>query len=244
MIYRRKNKRDGITYWFIRYDLPDGRRKKEKAGTTKQDAKDRLIQRKSEILKGEFLDPKSRGATFAEFASRFLDDYGDTKLSAYYRQTLTKTHAVMRFFGKMQLDRIAESDLERFRRERSKTVGPSTVRKNLTLLGTMFRMAKKWGAVRLNSAADVEKPAEPEGTGRPLTEDQWGKVRQRLRPYPDLQLADLALATVSRLREITALEWGDVDLDRKYAVIQQRKGRRPRPKRVALSQSAIAIIER
>ena len=126
MIYSRKNKRDGITYWFIRYDLPDGRRKKEKAGTTKQDAKDRLIQRKSEILKGEFLDPKSRGATFAEFASRFLDDYGDTKLSAYYRQTLTKTHAVMRFFGKMQLDRIAESDLERFRRERSKTVGPST----------------------------------------------------------------------------------------------------------------------
>ena len=94
-----------------------------------------MIQRKSEILKGEFLDPKSRGATFAEFASRFLDDYGDTKLSAYYRQTLTKTHAIMRFFGKMQLDRIAESDLERFRRERSKTVGPSTVRKKPHALG-------------------------------------------------------------------------------------------------------------
>ena len=85
------------------YELPDGRRKKEKAGVTKQDAKELLIRRKSEILKGEFLDPKSRDLTFAEYASRFLEDYGDTKLSKYYRQTLTETHAIMRFFGKMQL---------------------------------------------------------------------------------------------------------------------------------------------
>ena len=43
MIYSRKNKRDGIVYWFVRYDLPNGRRRKEKAGTCKQDAVDLFI---------------------------------------------------------------------------------------------------------------------------------------------------------------------------------------------------------
>ena len=37
-VYSRYNKRDGQTYYFIRYTLPDGRRKKEKVGTRKQDA--------------------------------------------------------------------------------------------------------------------------------------------------------------------------------------------------------------
>ena len=49
-LYSRRNKRDGIRYWFARYSLPDGRRRKEKAGTQKQDARDLLVRRKAEIL--------------------------------------------------------------------------------------------------------------------------------------------------------------------------------------------------
>ena len=35
-IYSRKNQRDGITYWFIRFERADGRRKKEKAVAKKK----------------------------------------------------------------------------------------------------------------------------------------------------------------------------------------------------------------
>ena len=76
-IYSRYNKRDGQTYYFIRYTLPDGRRKREKVGTRKQDAKDLLEQRRTEVRLGTYKDPKDSIAeqvTFSEFAERFMKD--------------------------------------------------------------------------------------------------------------------------------------------------------------------------
>ena len=58
----------------------------------------------------------------------------------------------------------------------------STVRKDLTALGTLFRMAKRWGVLESNPALDVEKPEEPEPHGRALTVDEWGKLQELLPP--------------------------------------------------------------
>ena len=57
MIWKRKNNRDGITYWYVRYDKPAhlGGRKKEKvpaapdgSRATRKDAEDFLIRRDRE----------------------------------------------------------------------------------------------------------------------------------------------------------------------------------------------------
>jgi hypothetical protein len=88
-IYSRKNQRDRLTYWFIRYERPDGKRKKEKAGTTKQEAKELLVQRLHEMNSGEYVDPGDRCGTFAELAERFLREYASERRSTYYRDTIT-----------------------------------------------------------------------------------------------------------------------------------------------------------
>ena len=59
MIWSKKNKRDGETYWYIRYELKTGRRKKECVPpsldgrpTTKQDAREYLTKQKAAVDAG------------------------------------------------------------------------------------------------------------------------------------------------------------------------------------------------
>jgi integrase len=92
-------------------------------------------------------------------------------------------------------------------------VGPSTIRKRLTILGTMFKMARRWGIVDANPAADVAKPGEPEHRTRYLEPAEWRKLAAEaaswLRPT-------MSIATGARLKEIVGLRWEDVDTARGF----------------------------
>ena len=69
-VYSRRNQRDGEMYYFIRYTLPDGRRKREKVGTRKQGAKDLLQQRRTEVRLGTYVDTKEKAANSADPSRR------------------------------------------------------------------------------------------------------------------------------------------------------------------------------
>ena len=121
-IYARFNKRAGETYYFIRYMGPDGRRRKEKVGTRKQDAKDLLEQRRTEIRLGTWKDPKERASaavTFSEFTDRFMEEYAVRCRSDHYTDRMKRVRS---FFGEILLKRIKRSDIDRFTVERLREV--------------------------------------------------------------------------------------------------------------------------
>ena len=196
------------------------RRVREIVQGTKTEARDVLNERKQEVwraknkLPGGYVNPRhvdeARGPTFKEFATQFMKDYGRQRRSTYYADALRPTGPIMTYFGTRRLREITEADLDQFRAERALSVSSSTVRKNLTVLGTMFRQAKRWGEVAVNPASDLQKPSEPKHKVRFLTTDEWKRLEVVTPPWlcPILRMA---VATGMRLGEITGLRWEDVD---------------------------------
>lgn len=210
-IYKKLHKRSGVEFYYIRFEKQDGRRKKEKAGTTLDSARRLLKKRLGQVTAGTYVDPndadKEVGPTFAEFGKKFLADYGNLRRSGYYAN---RVKILGEHFGERQLREITRGDLDRFALERGRHVGPSTVRKDLTVLGTMFRRAVRWGILETSPAVDLDKPAEPRHRTRYLSREEYRTVRDAAPPWLR-PMFRLAVVTGFRLKELVGLRWDDID---------------------------------
>ena len=219
MIFKRHNKRDGITYWFTRYTLPDGRKKQERAGTRKQDAVDLETLRKSEILKGTYIEPGSVDADnllVSEFYDLFMERFGGTKRSRHYQNSLAPA---LEYFECCRIKDIKAGDCAAYsawlktstsRRGKSKRViSQGTHRKRLIALGTFFNKAIVWGVVEASPMAGLKKPGDPSGRKAFLAP---ADLQALLAAAPDglANMYRLAVAQGLRLKEACNLRWSDI----------------------------------
>jgi integrase len=137
MIWSKKNKRDGETYWYVRYPLKTGRRKKECVPpspdgrpTTKQDAREYLTKQKAAVDAGTWVDPDARvvapvvpdtGPTFAKFAETFLRDHPGARRSNHYPSNVSE---LVKEFGDRPLREITRADLDAYRVKLQTTARP------------------------------------------------------------------------------------------------------------------------
>jgi integrase len=223
-IHEVKRKTDGITVYMIDFRDRKHRRIREVAGTTRTQARTLLEKRIGEVRAGTYVNPadlKKNDPTFAGFADRFLRDYAAGKRSDYYEQALRAAveakgipdGPLRRYFGYKKLREITAGDLDAYRLACATDdgVGPSTTRKRLTILGTMFKMARRWGVLDRNPAADLVKPSEPRHKIRFLSADEWKKLLAVAPPYR-AAMYRMAVATGMRLKELTGLRWEDVNV--------------------------------
>jgi integrase len=94
----------------------------------------------------------------------------------------------------------------------------ATAVRYMAALSHMFSVAvKEWGWLESNPCQRVQKPKEPRGRVRYLSDDERGRLLAVCREseHPDLYLVVLlALGTGGRRSEILGLRWPDVDLQR------------------------------
>ncbi len=249
MIYSRKNKRDGLRYWFIRYDLPDGRRRKEKAGTTKRDAVELLTRRKAELLAGTWVDPRqqdqTRGPTFREFAKRFLKEHPGSRRSDHYTDTLKR---ITEHLGDRYVREITRAELDRFRIELQTTkverlgrpLSPTTVVKILRTLGRVFKMAVRWGVIEVNPATDLEKPSIAKPKTRFLSREEFDRLETSAPTWLTPMLR-MAVATGMRLKEVTGLRWSDID--RRAGLLHVPQDSKTGSRVIPLSDSMRTILD-
>ncbi|MCP3996838.1 MAG: hypothetical protein GY722_17515, partial [bacterium] len=169
-------------WYYIRFCVPDGRRRTEKAGTTRAQAEKLLKKRLGEVASGTYIDPKQvagpNGPSFRDFAKRFLKEHPGRRRSNHYPQTVKR---LVDHFGDRPIRSIDRSDLDRYRVHLLTTVSPSTGRtlrpatvvKILRTLGRLFRMAVRWGVVDLDPTIDLEKPALPKSKTRYLSPEEF-----------------------------------------------------------------------
>jgi len=239
-IYSRYNKRDGKTYYYIRYTLTNGRRKKEKAGSRKKAAQDLLEQRRTEIRQGTYKDSQKEAEAhiiFGEFADRFMREYANLRRSDHYSQNL---RPMREYFGSKTMLEICRADLDKFSAWRSRQVGPSTLRKNLTALGTVFKMAVRWGVLEASPAVDLQKPAEPHHKTVYLTQEQFAQLLDASPPWirPILRVA---VSQGFRLKEAVSLRWEDIDT-RAGVLYVNEDNKTGRPDPVPLTEEARKIL--
>ena len=101
--------------------------------------------------------------------------------------------------------------------------GTVTVRRIVTLLGTIFASAVKDELISANPAQGADKPALSDRPREPLGAGQRAYVPRALRAASTGGTFEVAILTGLRRGEITGLRWSDVDLAERKIVVRRNR---------------------
>jgi len=118
-------------------------------------------------------------------------------------------------------------DMAQFRDERLQKVTPSTVKRDMVLLGHVFEVARKeWGIHFHNPVRDIKLPADGRPRDRRLQAGEEIRLLaacREARNHHLLPIVQLALETAMRQGELIRLCWEHIDLNRRTAHLPDTK---------------------
>lgn len=199
--------------WWIDF-YANGRRKREKIGTSRTLAEHVLAKRKVEIAENKYLDIKrERKIRFEDFADEYLESHCKPNNKGWLKADAPNIQTLKKFFAGKYLHEITPQDIERFRTERLKKVEKSTVNRILNCLSSLYNRAIEWGKATSNPAAKVKLFKVANKRTRYLEKEEVVKLLSRccehLKP-----IVIVALHTGMRKSEILGLRWHDIDIKR------------------------------
>ena len=208
--------------YYIDYYV-DGRRKREKVGTSRTLAKKALEVRKGEIARKKYKLPQKRvSLLFEEFVPIYLDYVRGYKKS-FDRDQSTVRILTKKFHGK-RLDAIHPFLVEGYKIERRKQVKPATVNKELGCLRHMYNMAIKWDYAEKNPVREVKFFKENNQRLRYLSSEETRALVEACAPHLR-PIVIVALNTGMRRGEIFDLKWSNVDFkNRMIRVVESKNG--------------------
>jgi len=228
--------------WYIDYYI-QGRRKREKIGPSKTQARVVLQKRKVQIAEGKFLDiQRHQKLKFEEMGKLFLENYSKPNKRSWRRDEEIVGHLVDFFKGK-HLHEITPLDIEKYKRERREEVSPATVNRELSGLRNMYNRAIEWEMALKNPVKGVKFFREDEGRLRFLEKEEIKRLYDACPDYLKPIVA-LAISTGMRKGEILGLKWLDVDFRRKIITILKTKGQRKREIPIGLGISRLLLRQR
>jgi integrase len=216
----------------IRVRLPDGTviRERVKNPVTGKSAVQRWAAEREHILfrdgkptrqRKEAIDTTSV-PTLADFAPRFLSGYAKAnrhKPSGIAgKESIIRVHLFPRF-GDRPLDRISTEDVQRLKAALGSRA-PKTVNNVLTVLNVMLKTAVEWGVIeRMGCRVTLQRTSAAEA--RFLDFDEYDRLVQQAEAEGPVTHAAVLLAGEAGLRcgELMALEWRDVDLDKRQLTV-------------------------
>lgn len=196
---------------------------------------------------------KEPGLTLGKALTRYNERISVHKkghIQECYRANSIRRHPLAR----KKLHEITTVDIASYRDARlatpfgpdGKTISPSTVRLELSLLSDLFTIAEiEWGACTSNPVLKVRKPKIPAGRQRRLERFEEKRIaRYCAETKNDLVAAIIcfALETCMRRGEILSLLWENVDLNSRVAHLPDTKNGSKRD--VPLSVAAVRILNR
>lgn len=224
--------------YYIDYYV-EGRRVRERIGTSKRQAEQVMAVRRGEILQGRFkLSDTQASPKFAEFAVDYMEYSRANKRSARRDQVSLKN--LTPFFGTRRLKEITPWLIERFKTARKPLVAPASVNLELACLKHMFTMAIQWGKAEKNPVKQVKFMRLDNQVERILTAEEEVRLlehsSERLRP-----ILILALNTGMRLGEIMSLSWEQVDWARGAITLTRTKSGKSRS--IPMNGAVRAVLE-
>ncbi len=189
----------------------------------------------SSIREGRhFKTAEAKKHTLGEIVDRYLRDVLPTKSDSMQRDQWTQLGWWKDKIGNHLLSDVTPALIAEHRdlllREigmRGKKRSPASVARHMAALSHAYTIAiKEWGWIDDSPMQKVQKPKEPRGRVRFLSDEEREKLLESCRNseepflYP---IVVLALSTGARKSEILNLTWSDVDLQRNVAVLHQTK---------------------
>lgn len=212
--------------WYIDYYIL-GRRKREKVGPNKAQARVVLQKRKVQIAERKFLDvQRHQKVRFGEMVRLYIKTYSKPNKRSSWRDKISLGH-LKSLFGAKCLHEVTPLDVEKYKVERLKKVAPATVNRELACLKHMFNKAIEWGKAKENPARKVKLLREENRRVRYLEKEETKALLETCPPHLK-PIVITALNTGMRKGEILTLKWSQVDLVHGIIYIHDTKSGRPR----------------
>lgn len=189
------------------------------------------------------LDDKSIEAAVVDYLQLTAQDKGRSQNTIITDRGTGER--LIRRFGRQSLRRLTREDIEEYRDDRLRLVGPSTVRQDMSMLSRIYETARiKWRFTDLPyPGRDVALPAPPTNRKKVVTENSFaalftecGKSKNKTL----LPLVRLLLNTGMRPSEACLLRWGQVDLESGTIDLTKTK---TEPRMVPLSGEAQEMLK-
>lgn len=213
-IYKKKND------YYIDY-YANGRRIREKIGSSKPLAENVLRKRKLQIAENKFLDIKKQyKIKFKDFSEEYLRVHSASHKS--YRGDFDNIKTLKKFFSGKYLHEINSLDIEKFKAERSKEVSHATVNRALAVLRSMYNRAIEWKKVSDNPCKTVKLFKENNQRLRYLEKEEIKRLLDNCSGHIK-DIVTIALFTGMRRGEILNLKWTDCDFQREVIRLTRTK---------------------
>lgn len=146
-------------------------------------------------------------------------------------------------FGKISLRQLAREDIELYKEDRLRIVGPSSVRQDMSMLSRIYEMARiRWRMNVEYPGKDVPLPAPPPHREVIVSADQIKRLLEECRRSKNPLLFPLVLLlfeTGMRPEEAVLLKWWQIDLAAGVISLPKTK---TVPRRVPVSAEVVTIL--
>jgi len=213
-IYKR-----GKTYYIDYY--VEGRRKRERAGKFRWEARILLGKRQDEIIENPNIDPtRFKKVGFDEISEDFLEWSRVHKRSFRRDEGIVKN--LMPYFGGKLLYQITPYDVEEYQSERRQKVSAATCNREVACLKRIYNKAIEWDKARDNPIRKVKFFREDNERLRYLNKSEIVQLLKECAPHLR-PIVLFALNTGMRKSEILNLKWKDVDLQQSLITVVETK---------------------
>lgn len=198
----------------IRRVLPDAR--------TQDQAKRAEARMRDQFFEGSYGDPAA-AHTFIEFARTVWLPYSKAHKRSH-RCDLRHFQTFREYFQHKTFADITSLTIEKFKRDRLKTLKPASVNRELAALSKIFSLAIQQKVTSDNPCRQVKKLIENNARTRFLTRDEEARLFDALLLNPTMTtIVTIAIHTGMRKGEILKLEWRDVDFQAENIHVRDTK---------------------
>jgi integrase len=238
-IYKR-----GAVYWY-EFEF-QGQRIRESAGLSNKTSAERAEAiRKAELAQGRAgIVRRAPCPNFEDFVSNEFLPWSRKQHQAHprtHQRYRVASKPLIAFFGKLHLDAIAPSQVERFKLSRSEEISPAGANRDLAALRFILNFAMRQGYIARNPVIGVRFFPEGPGNMRIVSHEEQQKYLAAANSLLR-DVATLMVETGMRPEEVYTIQKENVHLDRRYLFVPSGKTRFAR-RNVPLTDSTIAVLK-
>ncbi len=218
---------------------PEKHTSKKVAEQYQRQLKDKIEERKM------FPNRFPKRMKLAEFIREYLKKHVSKKRPKTYREYVSITGKLLRYFGEVYLDQITRYQVEGYQSKRHQEVSVYMVNRELTVLKGMCTKAIDWGFLLKNPVKGVKLGKEKARMRFLTEEEQESLIKACGMANKAVYLKDMVildLHTGLRKEELLKLKREDVLVDRKRLKVEDGKGGKRRY--VPLNETARLVIDK
>jgi len=209
--------------FFIEYYY-EGRRKRERAGTSRGFAEIADHKRKIEIMEGRFIDRKKvLKIKFEDFAHEYIELYCKPNCKSWKSNHQSNLNILKRYLSGKYLHEITPIVIEKFKSDRlketnkkGKPLNSATVNRQLNVLKGLYHCAIDWGKFKgENPVKKVKSFKENNARLRYLEPEELVILLSNCHDHLKAVII-VAVYTGMRRSEILGLRWKDCDFKRNF----------------------------